>query len=209
MSLIKRYGSIFRLWSSYEVATYSKLWSQEKISRKCKSSSKRTWTIPRQRFDHWSCNGSELRKTDAKSCNKLRAATLQGLCIAFPSRAVLISIIVKISFETLVNFDLKTGHYQSCRSLSSSAKLKCQPSKNSDLTFKSVHRTRCLHILNTVQVVEIIDNAMEVCYNEVMYHQERYDFFIDADMRQFLLNKDKVSTIKHHRVILPSGDRNT
>lgn len=43
----------------------------------------------------------------------------------------------------------------------------------------------------TPKVVEIIDNAMEVCYNEVMYHQERYDFFIDADMRQFLLNKDK------------------
>ncbi|KAK5986049.1 hypothetical protein GCK32_006123 [Trichostrongylus colubriformis] len=43
----------------------------------------------------------------------------------------------------------------------------------------------------TPEVIEIIDTAMEKCYNEVMFRQQRYDLFMDADMRDFLLNKEK------------------
>ncbi|XGW27343.1 hypothetical protein V3C99_007721 [Haemonchus contortus] len=42
----------------------------------------------------------------------------------------------------------------------------------------------------TQKVIEIIDHALEICYNEVMFHQERYDLFMDTDMRNFLLNKE-------------------
>ncbi|EPB80699.1 hypothetical protein ANCCEY_00267 [Ancylostoma ceylanicum] len=43
----------------------------------------------------------------------------------------------------------------------------------------------------TKRIVDIIDRAMNYCYEEIVYHQDFYSFHVDTEMRQFLMDKEK------------------
>ncbi|KAK5967046.1 hypothetical protein GCK32_011709 [Trichostrongylus colubriformis] len=92
-----------------------------------------------------------------------------------------------------------------------------QKTKNFQIARKLMIQLRCNNILETMvkekdlpavkkffkedlesppmEVIGIIDEAMEFCYGKIAFHQDQYNIVIDSEMREFLLNKEKVGLV--------------